>query len=106
MVRRRCASSLEATSPERVANCRLKYVAPPAGSPGRHRRQGRNNWACLAERVLGGWPMTLRAALLLVILLTGGVAGLVVVLGFAGTACVAGISLALQLARRRMTRPT
>jgi hypothetical protein len=50
--------------------------------------------------------MTLRAALLLVILLTGGVAGLVVVLGFAGTACVAGISLALQLARRRMTRPT
>lgn len=49
--------------------------------------------------------MTLRAALLLVILLAGFVVSLLAVLGFTGTACVAGISLVLQLALRRMARP-
>lgn len=71
---------------------------------GRHRRGRRSSWACLAERVLGGWPMTLRAALLLVILLAGLTAGMVVVLGLDGTACVAGLSLLLQLVLRRINR--
>jgi hypothetical protein len=71
---------------------------------GRHRWVRRGSWACLAERVLGGWSMTLRAALLLVILLAGLTAGMVVVLGLDGTACVAGLSLLLQLVLRRITR--
>ncbi|WP_132119079.1 hypothetical protein [Actinocrispum wychmicini] len=72
---------------------------------GRHRRPARTNWTGLAERVLGGWPMTLRVALLLVILLAGCMVGLVVVLGFTGTACVAGISVLFRVANRRAAQP-
>ncbi|SMD14594.1 hypothetical protein [Kibdelosporangium aridum] len=48
--------------------------------------------------------MTLRAALLLLIVLTGMGVTLVVVVGLPGTACVAGLSLLLQAVMRRMNR--
>jgi hypothetical protein len=64
----------------------LTHRRPPRG---RHRQRRRNTWTCLAERVLSGWPMTLRAALLL---------------GLTGIACVAGLSLLLQLTHRRTAR--
>nr|WP_157527083.1 hypothetical protein [Kibdelosporangium sp. MJ126-NF4]CEL12901.1 hypothetical protein [Kibdelosporangium sp. MJ126-NF4]CTQ98585.1 hypothetical protein [Kibdelosporangium sp. MJ126-NF4] len=72
----------------------------------RTRHHGRRtSWACLAERVLGGWPMTLRAALLLLIVLAGAGAVLVVVVGLSGTACVAGLGLLVQMVMRRLARP-
>jgi hypothetical protein len=83
-------------------------VAPPEPRPqrqrGRHRRTRSSSWACLVERVLGGWPMTLRAALLLLILLSGLVVGLLLGLGVDGTAFLTGLSLLLQLVMRGMTK--
>jgi hypothetical protein len=49
--------------------------------------------------------MTLRAALLLVIVISGLVGVMTVVVGVAGTALLAAVSLLLQRAHRRFTRP-
>lgn len=77
-------------------------VPRPAADDGRARRRG--SWMCLAERVLGGWPMTLRAALLLLIVLVGTGVVLLLVVGLPGTACITGLGLALQTVTRWITR--
>jgi hypothetical protein len=68
---------------------------------GRHRRAGGRSWVCVAEqileRVLTSWPTTLRAALLLVILLGSLTIALVVILGAVPAACIAGLGLVVKL---------
>ncbi|MPZ84031.1 MAG: hypothetical protein GEV28_28005 [Actinophytocola sp.] len=69
--------------------------------PGRH-RAGADSWMDLAERSLQSWPITLRVALLLVVLFTG-TAAVAAVLGVAGQLVLAALGLrAHQRHRRRL----
>lgn len=68
---------------------------------GRH-RVGGGSWLDLVERSLQSWPITLRVALLLVVLFTG-TAAVAAVLGVAGQLVLAGLGLrAHQRHRRRL----
>ncbi len=72
---------------------------------GRHRRNHRSvSWTCIVERVLACWPSTLRAALLLIILLGGLAVLLIVVLGAVPAACVAAFGLATRMIVQKVTR--
>ncbi|MEV4319075.1 hypothetical protein [Actinocrispum sp. NPDC049592] len=72
---------------------------------GRHRRNHRSvSWTCIVERVLACWPSTLRAALLLIILLGGLAVVLIAVLGAVPAACVATAGLATRMIAQRVTR--
>ncbi|ALG12059.1 hypothetical protein [Kibdelosporangium phytohabitans] len=77
----------------------------PANLVHHGRQSRRTTWLCLAERVLGGWPTTLRAALLLLVVLVGVGTVLLAVVGVPGTACATGLGLLLQAALRRTARP-
>jgi hypothetical protein len=60
------------------------------GGRGRHRRsarpsrRSRSAWPRRAEKVLGGWAPTLRTAILVVVILATGLAGVLAVWGAAG----------------------
>jgi hypothetical protein len=72
---------------------------------GRHRRSWREPWLCLAERVLGGWAPTLRAAVLLLVFavcLLGLAAAVLGVIGVA--ACVVGFAVVWLLPERLFRR--
>lgn len=59
----------------------------------------------LLERIIGGWAPTLRAALLLTMMLLGLTALAVVGLGFEGAVVIIAIGTAMQFMQRRLARP-
>jgi hypothetical protein len=72
---------------------------------GQHRRGWRQPWLCLAERVLGGWAPTLRAAVLLLVFavcLLGLAATALGVIGIA--ACVVGFTVVWLIPERLLRR--
>lgn len=89
----------------------LRPSAPPARtvetrrSPGGRHRVENGSWRSLAERVLHPWPVSLRLAVLLVVLATG-TATAAAAIGFAGQLLVAALGLRIHRRhRRRMPDP-
>jgi hypothetical protein len=75
---------------------------PERMSATRHHRKDAS-WPALAERVLHSWPITLRLAVLVVVLATG-TAAVAAVVGVAGQLFLAGLGLrAHRLRRRRLS---
>ncbi|HEV2782299.1 MAG TPA: hypothetical protein VGX25_23150 [Actinophytocola sp.] len=61
----------------------------------------RDGWLCLAERALGDWAVTLRAALLMLVGFAGAIVLIGVAFGFGGVVLGALLSLALYPAMLR-----
>jgi hypothetical protein len=80
---------------------------PPLDSDQSFGQRTRLNWLGLAEKILGGWPTTLRTAVLLIIVLTGLITIIIAVLGFvrALPATEVGIGIMLRVLACRLARP-
>lgn len=81
---------------------------PSGGARPKHRSDrgrslptSRDDWLVLAERVVGDWAATLRAALLLVLVVAGAIMGIGLAFGLAAALASVGIALLVFLVGRR-----
>jgi hypothetical protein len=99
-----------ATSTERAAvPAEPEHELPPADVPspradgaGRHQLVD-HSWLGFAERVLQSWPITVRLAVLVLVLITG-TAALAAAVGVVGQLALAGLGLRAHWLRRQRQR--